>query len=263
MRFPFYQNRSLPSLIRTVLLRLWLGLCAASPLLAQEENKHEEHQATGRVAWFVYTSMPEGLENPVSVMTGKDIIQLTLSKRAASVAVKIPADGILRIVRKVANPADPAKPKYLILAQANIADSVHKALIILVPVVPSPGSDLLFQAKVQDLVGFKGGDSLYLNLTKLGMRVELGGTKLEVKPGETIIYKAPTLDKPANTPICYSFYHPTEKQWKMISASTIVLYPTRREICIFSWDPRYNRVEYHGITFPVTPDDNKAGQNGH
>jgi hypothetical protein len=29
--------------------------------------------------------------------------------------------------------------------------------------------------------------------------------------------------------------------------------PTRREICIFSWDPQYNRVDYHGITFAVAP----------
>ena len=37
----------------------------------------------------------------------------------------------------------------------------------------------------------------------------------------------------------------------MISASTIVLYPKRREICIFSWDTRFNRIAYHGLTFPV------------
>jgi hypothetical protein len=39
----------------------------------------------------------------------------------------------------------------------------------------------------------------------------------------------------------------------MLSASTIVLQSTRREICIFSWDVSLERVDYHGITFPVTP----------
>ncbi len=243
--------RSPAIFMKTVFLQLWIGLCIAAPLIAQDDDKHEPRQAKGRVAWFVYTSMPEGLENPVSVMTGKDIIQLTLSKRSPSDPVKIPADGILRIVRKIENPKDPAKPTYQTLAQATIPDGVGKALIILVPVVKTD-SGLLFRAKVQDLATFKGGDYLYLNLTTLNVGVELGKTSIEIKPGETKIFDAPVLDKATNVPVRYSFYHPTEKQWKMLSASTVVLRSTRREICIFSWDPRFGRVDYHGITFPVT-----------
>jgi hypothetical protein len=53
-------------------------------------------------------------------------------------------------------------------------------------------------------------------------------------------------------PIRYSYFHPVIKVWKMLSASTVVLRSTRREIWIFSWDPRFKRVDYHGITFPVT-----------
>jgi len=239
--------------MKTVFLKLWIGFCAVSLVMAQDDETRKPRQATGRVAWFVYTSMPEGLENPVNVMTGKDIVTLTLSKRSASEPVKIPADGILRIVRKVENPENPKQPKFLTLAQANVPDGVGKALIILVPLSKAKG-DLLFQAKVQDLAAFKGGDCLYLNLTTLNVGVELGKTKMEIKPGETKIHNAPVLDKATNMPVRYSFYHPIEKQWKVLSASTVVLYPTRREICIFSWDPRYGRVDYHGITFPVAHD---------
>ena len=53
-------------------------------------------------------------------------------------------------------------------------------------------------------------------------------------------------------PIRYNYFHPVQQKWKMLSASTIVLYSTRRDICIFGWDPKYDRIEKHGITFPVT-----------
>lgn len=237
--------------MKYVLLSFWIGFSAASPLGAQGEGGGEARQARGRVAWLVYTSMPEGLENPVSIMSGKDVSQVTLSKRSPSEAVKIPEDGIIRIVRKVEGPKEPGKPEYLTLAQAQIPEGVGKALIILVPTVKNP-SGLLFQAKVQDLAAFKGGDSLYMNLTNLRVGVELGKTSLEIKPGEISIYKSPSLAEPTNIPLRYSFFDPAKQQWKMLSASTIVLYSTRREICIFSWDPRFNRVDYHGITFPVT-----------
>ena len=61
------------------------------------------------------------------------------------------------------------------------------------------------------------------------------------------------MSKPENMPIMYQFHDPEAGKWKLITASTVVLRPTRREICIFSWDERYQRVDYHGITFPVTP----------
>jgi hypothetical protein len=229
---------------------LCLAFSIAAPLSAQNEDVNPSSAGKSRVAHFVYTAMPAGVENPISIMTGKEIIGLTLSKRSASEAVKIPTDGILRVVRKIENPEDPNLPKYLTLAQANIPEGVNKALIILVPVAANP-SGLVFQAKVQDLAAFKGGDFLYLNLTKMNVGVELGNTKLEIKPGEIKIYNAPTLTTSINVPVSYNFYHPKEKQWTLISASTIALHSTRREICIFSWDSGYERIDYHGITFPV------------
>jgi hypothetical protein len=52
-------------------------------------------------------------------------------------------------------------------------------------------------------------------------------------------------------PIRYRYFHPVENEWKMLSASTVGIMPTRREICIFSYDERFKRIDYHGITFPV------------
>lgn len=230
---------------------LLIGFYSLLPLFAQSEDTNQARPAKGRVAWFVYTSMPEDLENPVSVMSGTDVRQITLSKRAPSDPVKIPADGILRIVRKVQSQTDPGKTEFQTLAQALIPEGMIKALVILMPAPENP-KGLVFHTKVQDLARFKGGDWLYLNMTKVNVGVEMGKTSMQIKPGETKIYEAPAISEPLKMPIRYSYFHPVKQQWKMISASTIALYGTRREICIFGWDPRYDRIEKHGITFPVS-----------
>lgn len=241
--------------MNTAILILSAGLCLAASLRARDDGDREPRPPRGRVAHFIYTSMPEGIENPVSVLTGKDLVLLPLSKRAASDPVKIPADGILRLVRKLENPQDPAKPGYVTLAQAQIPETVTRALVILTPLAKEQDGRV-FHAQVQDLATFTGGDYLYLNLTNLRVGVEMGTAKLALNPGESKIYDAPDAAGAVNVPIRYSYYHPTEQQWKMLSSSTVVLRATRREICIFSWDPRFGRVDYHGIVFPVAPDEN-------
>lgn len=222
-------------------------------LPAQEEGITEKKPPVGRLAWFVATSIPEDVENPINVMTGTKIIKVSLSKRMTSEPVKIPADGILNVVREVENKKDPTKPAYQTLAQAQIPDGMKDVLVILVPSPREKGSPPLFKTKVQSLASFKGGDYLYMNLTNLAIAVQLGDDKMGVKPGEVVIHSAGKLDKPTNTPVSYYFSDPAKDEWKLISASTIVMQPTRREICIFSWDANFDRVDYHGITFPVTP----------
>lgn len=233
------------------LLCLCSALLFAAPLPAQEKGAPEAVQAKGRMARFVYTSLPEGLENPVSIMSGNDISQVLLSKLSPSDPVKIPADGILRIVRQAEKQTTPDKPEYVTLAQAKVPDDVKSAMVILMPVAKN-SKGLLFQAKVQDLDALKGGDCMFLNMTNRKIGIEFGKTKIVVEPGKDKVHNplgsAPTV----SVPIRFSFFHPEKKEWAMITASTVALYSTRRELCIFNWDPRFNRVDYESITFPVT-----------
>ena len=236
--------------MKNILLCLSLGLCAASPLFAQEAGAAEPPKATGRVAQFVYTSMPVGLENPVTVMSGKDISQMILSKLSPSDPVKIPADGILRIVRKIENPKEPDKPTYLTLAQAIVPETMTDAIIILMPVAKS-SNGLVFRTKVQDLVSFKGGDTMFINMTNLKIGIELGKEKILVEPGQSKINNPLGTSKSASLPIRLNYFNPESKEWDMITASTVALYSTRREMCIFNWDLRYNRIDFESISFPV------------
>ena len=125
-------------------------------------------------------------------------------------------------------------------------------MVILVPVKKQQDSDLVFHTSVKDLAGFRGGDSLYINLSKMKVAVRLGKKALQLGPGEIKIHSGRGITKSTNMPISYHYMLPAQKKWKLISASTVVVRPTRREICIFSWDTRFNRLNYHGVTFPVT-----------
>jgi hypothetical protein len=229
---------------------LWLGFLAAAPLSGQDEGGSGAKQAKGRLAWFIYTSVPEGLENPVSVMSGTTITQVVLSKLSPSDSVKIPADGIIRIVRKVENPKDPEKPEYLTLAKASVPEGVSNALVILMPVAKNP-SGLLFQTKVQDLASFRGGDSVFLNMTKLKIGVELGKAKIQIDPGQMKVHNPLEGSQSVSLPIRLSYFHPERDKWNMITASTVALYSTRREMCIFNWDANFNRVDFESITLPT------------
>lgn len=237
-------------MMNTIVRTLALGSFFVAPLLAQEPEQPEKREPKGRVAYMVFTSEPEGFENPASVMSGEDISKVLLSKFSPSDPVKIPADGIIRVVRKVENPQDPAKPQYLTLAQASIPETVTNAIIILVPAAKQTNG-LLFHTKVQDITNVKGGDTMFLNITNLKIGIELGTNKIGIDPGQVKIHNPLGSSKSVSLPISLNYYDPERKEWALITASTVALYSTRRELCIFTWDPKFNRVDFESITFPV------------
>ncbi|MCH7228714.1 hypothetical protein [Haloferula sp. A504] len=232
---------------------LLLALCLLSllPLPAQDGEDVGRGREAGRRAWLVATAIPDGIENPIQVLAGKELTEVLLSKRSIGDSVAAPKDGIVRVVRpKPAAELVEGEDPYITLAQARIPESVRKALIILVPAPPADAPKV-FRTKVQDLAEFRGGGTLYLNLTPTEIGVKLGDATIPLKPGAVRVHNVSNLNKPTNAPVSYHFRDPEKDEWKLISASTLVLRPTRREICIFSVDARFGRIDYHGVTFPV------------
>ncbi len=228
-----------------------LILLSVCPLLAQDTDNGEAKTLRGRQAWIIAVAVPEDLENPAKIMSGKDITEVTFSTRSVGDPVKITEDGFVRMVREKPNPEDDKKPLIEVLAEAHVADTVSKALIILVPTKKKDGSSLLFSSKVQDLAAFRGGETLYLNLSPMDVLVQLGEEKIPLRKGAVQVTKAPRSSEAVNKAVSYSYFDPAKDKWKLLGASTIVVQPTRREICIFSWDPNFDRIDYHGITFPM------------
>ncbi len=237
-------------MMKNVLCCLCIPLLATLPLFAQSDAEGGRDRGAGRSAWFACTSIPDDLENPVKVLAGEKITELELPEYMASDPVTIPEDGIIRIVRGVPDPEDPAKTKYLVLAEARIPEGVREALIILMPLA-QPKGDLIFHSTVQNLADFKGGDRLYINLSNTNIGVEIGDKKVAVPARRSGMYQAGNLAKPTNQPIIYRFFHPERKEWKLLSASTVVLRPTRREINVFNDGSRIGKIEKHKILFPI------------
>jgi hypothetical protein len=225
-------------------------LSAMLPLSAQS-NDEVVPSGDHRLAWFIQTGIPEGLDNPVMVMTGKKIELVTLSNRLASGPVKIPPDGVIRLVREIQDPMDPKKSIYLNLAEAKIPETMKQALVILVPSVADPATSRIFHVRTQGLSNFNGGDCLYLNLTNLDMIIEIGDKKIPLKPGNLRILDGSKADQAVDVPFRYSYYHPTLDKWRVLSASVTIMSPTRREIVVFGIDQNTSRVKCSNITFPV------------
>lgn len=236
--------------MRKAIYCLCFLVSATLPLPAQSEPAGGKRHG-GRSVWFACLSKPEGLENPVNVLAGGKLTKLELPEFMASEPVAIPDDGVLRIVREGPDPTNQGKMKYLILAEAKVPEGIREALVILAP-LPKPQGDLLFGYKVQDLANFKGGDRLYINLSDTNIRVRLGNATVMVNPKLTNIFKAPPMAKSTNTPIMYEFFHPERKEWLILSASTVVLRPTRREICVFDNGSRIGNIKNYKILFPVS-----------
>ena len=232
----------------SVILSAFLGAC---PLVAQDIENGQEKEPRGRLAWIVAVAIPDDLENPVKMVSGKKVVEVTLSKRSVGEPVQIPKEGIVRMIRELPNADDPEKPIIETLAQAQIPETVTNALVILVPVKKKEGSTLLFASTVQNLAGFGGGETLYMNLSPREILVQLGDEKIPLRKGDIKVTKSPKQDKAVNKEVSYSFFDPAKEKWKLLGASTVVVRPTRREICIFSWDSRFDRLDYHGVTFPV------------
>ncbi|MFK7851817.1 MAG: hypothetical protein AB8D78_12650 [Akkermansiaceae bacterium] len=236
--------------MRTLLRYILILFGAVLPLVAQPDPNNERTKKPARAVWFACTSIPKDLENPIKVLAGEQITELELPRYLASDPVKIPEDGIIRIVREVPDLEDPKKTKYLVLAEAKISAGTKEALIILMP-LPVPKGDLIFMTQVQSLANFKGGDRLFINLSKTPIRVKFGDSTVNVPARDANLFAAPDLAKSTNVPVRYEFFHAEHKKWRIITASTVVLRPTRREIHVFNDGSRIGKIKKHKILFPI------------
>jgi hypothetical protein len=240
-------------LMKKILQLMILCFVFLSFSFAQNSGESPASEPKGKVARFVYTSLPEGVTNPISIMHGEELVKVHLSLRSPSETVKIPADGIIRIVSEQPNPEDPTKPKMVSIGLAKVPETISNFLVILIP-SSDKKNGMLLQTKVVDFANYKGGNNLFLNMSRMKIAVDFAKTSIEIDPSEHKIYDAPATLNPESVQMRFRFLDPETKKWQVITGSTIVMYPTRREMCIFGWDAEFNRINYRGITIPVDPE---------
>jgi hypothetical protein len=241
-------------------LFLILGITFSSLILAQESNnpsKTDEKKA-GRRAWLVATSLPKDIQSPVTVLAGGKISTVTLSKRAVGISISVPKDGLVQVVKPII--LEDGKTTYEVQASALVPEEVKESLIILVP-DPKMNPPILFRSSVVDLDKFRGGNALFVNITKLEIGISLGSKNVTLKSGQIEIIDTGKFDGAKNVTVSYHYRSPNEKKWNLISASTVSLKSSLREILIFSYNPELKRADYHGITFYVEKPSNDNKQN--
>lgn len=223
------------------ILIILFGLASSAFLGAQSKDK-------SRTAWIISSDIPKGINNPIILRIGDTFTEIILSKRGPSEPINIPTDGMIGILQKTDAAAGSDKTGYLSLSEVRIDSGINQALIVLTPDFKNPEQPV-FQNKVQDLASFNNGEWLYINTTKFSVKVEMNDDKLVIGPEASSILKAKVSAESTKMTMSYLPDANNADDWKIISSSNVAIYDTRREICIFSWDERYKRINYHGITF--------------
>jgi|GEM_PF-2500861 hypothetical protein len=227
-----------------------IGMALSPVVFAQgsDESSSADKKKTGRRTWIVATSLPEGVKSPVTILAGGELSEVRLSKRSVGTSIKVPKDGLIQVVNPTVS-AD-GETTYEILASLTIPDGVKDSLGILVP-VPKLTPPLLFKSKIIDLDKFRGGSALFVNLTNLEIGVILGSKKKTIKTGRVEIIDGGDFSGSKSLAVSYHYRSPKEDKWNLISASTVPLRSSLREILIFSYNAELDQIGYHGMSFHV------------
>ena len=207
----------------------------------------------GRLLWIMATSLPVGVSSPVKVLAGEDLTEVKIMKRAMGLPVKVPKDGIIHLVSPEMIINDKGESAYERYASIQIPEGVRNSLVILIPDAKLP-APLKFRSRVIDLDKFKGGDSLFMNLTNLEIGVALGKLKKPISPGKIEVLDVGKFDGTKVVTVSYHYRNSAKKPWNLISASSVALVSSRREILIFHYDENLGQVDYFGMSFDAPND---------
>ena len=222
--------------------------------LSVQAQPPELDKEPGRRAWIVAAQIPEDVANPLPVMVGDTMNEVQLYHRDIGDAVAVDKTGMVRAVKPVKGPN--GEQAYQNLAVAKLGEGVREALIVLVP--KDGGKEgLRFDSKVIDLAKFKRGGCLYVNLVKTKVGITIGEEKTVVNPGGMEFLNLLGDEKAAVKSIRFFYEIPKkpdapEGEWKLMTASRMAIYRSRREICIFFYNKEIENVDFRGIPF-ITP----------
>jgi len=230
---------------------IWfIGLLTLQVLSGQDAGLANP-EAAGRRAWVVATTMPEDVPNPLPVFSGEKPHEVRMHPRAIGQAIPIDETGVVRAVKPVTGPD--GKITYTNLAVSQVPVDVREALIILVPQEHAANGSR-FNSKVIDLAKFKKGGCLYVNLVNVNIGITIGEQKAVVKPGGMEFINPLNGESSAVHLVRFFYEIPTapNAEWKLMTSSKMAIYESRREICIFFYNPKIENIDFRGIPF-MTP----------
>ncbi len=233
--------------MKHLLFSCLFSLFCFSNFVFADSSEKGSSQAKGRTAWIVTTHLPELINNPITLEMGEKTKELAVSKRSVSEPFEIPEDGLIRIIQKTENAGETTTRE---LAKFQISDGVMNTLVILIPDLTDEKKPI-FQVKTQDLSSFKPGGWLFFNGSQHRVKVEFGEETMILGPGDLNPQHPTAQGESLKIAMSFSAAGDAPEKWKMIGSSSVAIYESRREICIFHWDKSHERMDYHGITFSV------------
>ena len=213
-------------------------------------------EVSGRKTWVVAVSIPKDLDNPLKILVGEKLHETRLYRRSIGKPIQVDSTGIVRGVKLIKD--DEGKDAYQNLFISKIPEGVHESLIILVP-NPKDAEGLRFKSKVIDLLKFKKGGCLYVNLVKTKLGITIGDYKKVIQPGG-MEFINPLGNKDNDILPVQFFYEIPNKEdqkWKLMTSSKMAIYKSRREICVFYYNEKIKNIDFRGIPF-ITPPARKS-----
>jgi len=229
----------------TSLLLVSMYWAFAQVATAQGQGKSE------RKAWIMTTALPDDVTNPLKIISDGELEELKIYTRSIGQPVKVDATGIVRAVKEVIG--EDGEVLYENLSMSIVPEGVREALIVLVPRKEGAGG-LRFNSKVIDLAEFKAGGILYVNLVGTSIGIAIGKQKAVVKPGGMEFINP--LEGSNKEVIHIGFFYEVpakpNAEWKLMTSFKMAIYASRREVCIFFYNPKIGNVDFRGIPF-ITP----------
>lgn len=226
-----------------------LGLLFCLPAVAQEEQEVKGRSL--RVACVtVAPESPESLWMAFKKKSTVNLVEIPLSTRSPGQPVKL-SPGNTRVIlgQKTGNEETPIEAQAIV----NVPAEVRRGIALLIPNGKKQG--LRYHAHVIDEADYKYGDVYLLNLTTNPFQVRIAGRKINLTKGKSYIYKPSNREKAVNAPVqiyCkFSNTGTTIEKWRLVTASTWRLRPTRKEFCVFYWNTQMGRPAIKALTaFP-------------
>ncbi|WP_193213486.1 hypothetical protein [Luteolibacter marinus] len=157
----------------------------------------------------------------------------------------LPIKGKSLVFATTPDPAGIKDPKKVV-AKAKLPDNFHSGILMFLPGTGKPGAPP-FQVKVIDDAKrkFPPGSVMVLNLSPLGVKIELEKKPFLFKSGETKVIEDPPVGaNHSSGMVAYSF---NKGEWKRIAA-TIWAHPgSKRVLQVLFYNPKSKQVELRGI----------------
>jgi len=123
------------------------------------------------------------------------------------------------------------------VAIARIPASIKQAVLLFLPA--SDGKRYQVIAVDADLLSFRGGDQRFVNLTKVPIGIDLGGTRSAIKSGDSQTFP---ISGDANDRLALQLFYQQDESWHRFSSTRVTVDPRIRRIILCYYNPAEKRI---------------------